>query len=465
MSNRRKKRAQLRLLRITFVLSLLALICSVVALFLLNSRVRNPERYKKSASAGVTVTTAGNPNTETVLKETIAPEPALPSFSQASAPDETQTQTQEAPVETPDQASSALPEALRNSRDEAGLTEERIAQIIEENRGRFYFDRINEEEQRLYAELYHIMTTLSQDVYLSTKDANAMEKVQNCVMCDHPEIFYITGYYSTRYTIGGETAGYSFTGRSQYDADEIARRNVQIEQYITTCLSGVDASWDDYTKIRYIYEYIISHTSYLPGAPDNQNICSVMITNESVCQGYAKAAQLLCGRLGIPATLVAGTARTSASTGPHAWNLVQSGGNWYYLDVTWGDASFRDADDVSEGMSYDYLLTTTADISATHTIGSVVPMPVCDHLEDNYYTREGAYFSEASLEAFAQLTDRRHAEGADCVRFKCASSEIYEQMVASLIDERRIFDYIYKAPGESLLFSRSDTQRTFTVWF
>ena len=449
-------------MRFTFFISLVALILSLCALFILT---RGRARYAPVRETADLVTgdhpdaSASSPS---ALPETIEA-PSANTVTQGGftpAPDTTAQAPAEASV-----TGAVVPDDLLSTRTDAGLTDERIAALLVENRGLYYFDRLNESEQRLYAELFHIMTSLSTNVYLSEKDADVIEKVQNCVMNDHPEIFYITGYYSTRYTIGNETVGYAFTGRSPIDAAEIARRREQIEQYVNNCLAGVNPGWDDYGKIRYIYDYLITNTSYNLQAPDNQNICSVMIGRQSVCQGYAKAAQLLLNRLGIPCTLVIGTANSSSLSGPHAWNVVYSGGNWYHLDVTWGDAAFRDANQQSEGTNYDYLLTTTADISATHTIETVVEMPYCDHLDDNYYVREGAYFSEASLQAFSDLASRKHSEGADCVRFKCATQDIYTQMISLLIDEKHIFDYIYKAPGESLLFTRSDAQRSFTVWF
>ena len=79
--------------------------------------------------------------------------------------------------------------------------------------------------------------------------------------------------------------------------------------------------------------------------------------------------------------------------------------------------------------------------------------------------RENAYFTEASLPAFGDLVERRRQENASCVTFKCATDEVYEQMIYELVDCSAIFDYIHKAPGESLAFSRSDEHRSFTVWF
>ena len=455
----------MRMLRITFVFSLLALILSVAALFIVqHGRTQYvPDRGRAETPVTQPVPDASSAAQEALTESVAAPvtQPEPSAVGIPLQPDTAASQESTQERQTP----TGTPEELLASRAESGLTDGRIAALMAENRGRYYFDHISEREQHLYAELYHILSTRVSDVYLTETDADLIEKVQNCVMNDHPEIFYVTGYYSTRYTLNDETIGYAFTGRIPLDEAEIASRSAQIEQYVSNCLAGVNPGWDDYGKVRYIYDYLIANTSYNLEAPDNQNICSVMIGRQSVCQGYAKAVQLLLNRLGIPCTLVIGTANSAAISGSHAWNMVFADGNWYHLDVTWGDASFRDAETESEGTNYDYLLTTTADISATHTIGTVVDMPWCDRMDDNYYVREGAYFSEASLDAFGALTRRRYDEGADCVRFKCATQEVYAQMVSLLVDEKYIFDYIYKAPGESLLFTRSDAQRSFTVWF
>lgn len=361
---------------------------------------------------------------------------------------------------------SYLPEELRSSREISGLTSERIAEIKGMTAGRYYYyDCLTSEEQTLYAELYHIITSLSADVFISATDAETLEKVQNCVMNDHPEIYYLSGYYTTRYTLGEQTVGFSFSGRYLYDSAEISRRNLLIEEYINKCLASLPANADDYTKVKYVYDYLIRNTSYNVNAADNQNICSVMLGGESVCQGYAKAAQILLNRVHVDCTLVVGTVESGMSAGPHAWNLVFADGHWYYLDVTWGDASFRNGDSVGEGVNYDYLLTTTAEISRTHTIGGVVPMPLCTQMDDNYYIRERAYFTEPSLDAFGALVARRMSEGSPAVTFKCATKEVYDEMLRQLIDESKVFDYIHKSPGESLSFTRSDDHLSFTVWF
>ena len=60
--------------------------------------------------------------------------------------------------------------------------------------------------------------------------------------------------------------------------------------------------------------------------------------------------------------MVAGTVDTGEG---HAWNLVKSSGNYYYVDATWGDAFYLveeaggSADNLPQ-INYDYLCTRVA---------------------------------------------------------------------------------------------------------
>ena len=466
-SGNRKTRFFIKLLYVTFAISALALIFSVGALFYVQFL---------GTPSSVSISDSSLPNTETITyAESMS---SVATAAEASAAGIIADSAKQTPVNSSvtegstsaDAAPSGVtpayvPEDLRSARDAIGLTDSRIAEIRNTHTSFFYYSHLSESEQRLYAEIYHIMTNLASEVYVSTDTAETLEKVQTCVMNDHPEIFYVSGYYSTRYTLGDQLVGYTFSGKYIYDENEINRRNTRIESYIADCLSGLPAAGDDYLRIKYIYEYIINRTSYDINSPDNQNICSVMMNGVSVCQGYAKTAQLLLSRAGIPCTLVIGTVRTENLSGPHAWNLVKSNGNWYYMDVTWGDASFQNGESVDYNIGYDYLLTTSADIAYSHTIGSVVSMPVCNHTEDNYYVREGAYFAEASMDAFAALATKKQAEGATFLTFKCASDDVYNTMITELITNGGIFNYVNKEPGQSLTYSRSAEQRSVTIWF
>lgn len=83
---------------------------------------------------------------------------------------------------------------MQEDLDDIGLSEDRIGDIKAEQEGYYYFDQLNSDQQSLYAQILHIMSCQADDIYVSTTDMDEVETVQQCVLNDHPEIFYIDGY-------------------------------------------------------------------------------------------------------------------------------------------------------------------------------------------------------------------------------------------------------------------------------
>lgn len=328
----------------------------------------------------------------------------------------------------------------------------------------FYYHRLGEEERTVYAEMLAAMQR-REEVLLSSNDTELMGRVFQCVMADHPELFYVSGYTATQYATSRKTLGYGFSGRYLYEEEEILRRSAALEEAVGRILGGVPEEADAYALVKYVYETLIRNTVYDDGAPDDQNICSVFLEGRSICMGYARATQFLLQRLGMEAALVTGTADTGLrSDEPHAWDLVRVDGEWYYVDTTWGDASFATGGETLSGISYEYLLASTEDLSATHRADSPVELPDCSSTQANYFVREGAYLTEADTDAFTVLARRRIEAGEDCVSCKCATREVYEELCRKLFDEQEIFRCLGTAPGGSIRYLRSDRSRTVTVW-
>ena len=93
-----------------------------------------------------------------------------------------------------------------------------------------------------------------------------------------------------------------------------------------------------FTTARMIYEYLIRTVSYGRFNGVEYSPASALLpkyNGTSVCDGYARAFKMICDYCGVPCLYVGST------YDDHAWNMVQlENGNWYGVDVTWGDEGY-----------------------------------------------------------------------------------------------------------------------------
>lgn len=374
--------------------------------------------------------------------------------------------TEECPAESTEEASRDEDVAVNEQQAENDVFIEATRKSMTEKVNTFAYDRLPGEEQIVYKEILQSLLFFEEETEVSTLEPKIIDKVFNCVMMDHPEIFYINGYKYTEYSRDDVVEKIVVTGKYLYDEEEKNRRQELIEKEAEQILANVPDTEDEYQKVKYIYDTLVQQTEYDIQSEDNQNICSVFLQKKSVCQGYAKAMQYLLQKLNMESVLVLGTVTTGEG---HAWNLVSVNGEWYYLDATWGDAFYLYGDSTDaipnlkeEMINYDYLLVTTEQLKQTHSVEETVPLPYCTSMTDNYYVRESLYFDSFDEERMHRIFDKAAENGENSVTMKFSSKEVYDEICYTLLEEQRIFDFL--PTPEAVAYINNDEQCSLTFW-
>lgn len=96
------------------------------------------------------------------------------------------------------------------------------------------------------------------------------------------------------------------------------------------------ANKSEYEKVYYINQYLCDNCIYTPDEDYTwkaQTAYGTLIEGSSVCEGYARSAQLLFSLCDVESFYVVG----DTPEGGHAWNIVKVDGKYYQLDATWND--------------------------------------------------------------------------------------------------------------------------------
>lgn len=338
----------------------------------------------------------------------------------------------------------------------------------------YYYTRLDSSEKNTYCEIYAILKEVREDVILTEKDPEKIDLAFQCVMNDHPEIFYLSGYSINKFIVNNQIERIALSGTYTMTKELVTEKSAEMEKWITHVIENAPEG-DDYQKIKYVYEYLIRNNSYDLNAVNNQNILSVIENGLTVCTGYAKSTQILLNRMGIFCTLVDGRADSSGGMDEygnglqdgelHVWNIVRANGKYYNVDTTWGDSSFLSFEEDFESylameIGYDYFMVEDDDLSETHKAEPRVEMPKCNSMDDNYYVREGYYFTSVDKQQLEKAFDKAYSDGLVYITIKLNSPEVYRDMNKYLFDEQKIFDYI---AGNSVKYITKATRNIIMV--
>lgn len=338
--------------------------------------------------------------------------------------------------------------------------------ITDESQAGYYcYNLLSDSSKLLYREILEAVLGWKEKK-VSTLDVSELNTVYNYVLADHPEIFYSNGIHYTQSSLNGVVTSITVEGQYSMSKEAASSYEVSMLPVIENILARVPGyadgtETDDFTKLKYLYDYIITNTEYQEGSDENQNIISVLLNHRSVCNGYAKTFQYLSQLMGIPAILVTGY----AEGGLHAWNAILMDGAWYQFDVTFGDSQMSQdsmGDNHTSFINYAYFGLNDAEISSNHTAMNTIPVPSCTSTEGNYYVRTGTFFANADFDRISELAREVQAEGGHVIQFRTENSKTMDLIRNELFTNQLIYEYLNVTSCSYTLIS---SQNTLIIFF
>lgn len=315
----------------------------------------------------------------------------------------------------------------------------------------YYYNLLNENEKLVYKEILKALLALKTSVNLSfNPPSDVVKKAYTFLINDRPDIFWLDLGYSLA-SRGGRVETVSFEYRmSASEIIEMKKRMVN-SRFYRELDSLVLSKKSVFEKALVAYEYIIKHADYDLNAARSSgsgayayayNVDGLILKSKGVCASYAKVFQYFMNKHGVYCTLVSG----KTSRDRHAWNLINIGGSYYYIDTTWGDPVFADGSPKSaDYISYDYFCITTDDMNRSHKAILDVKMPLCKDTKYNYYKYFNMISSVFSVENVVSSVLSAYRSGKKEAVIKYSSDSAYRTAVRELFDNNKIYDALSRA--------------------
>ncbi|MCF2681548.1 transglutaminase domain-containing protein [Faecalicatena contorta] len=329
-----------------------------------------------------------------------------------------------------------------DDKDDAVVQDEADNQI----NTRYYYSLMDDSEKENYDRIQEAVAGEENSVVLDVMDQEELKRIFLSVYYDYPEYFWLEYYYSYKSTDEGMELifNYNCTG------SEREKREAEIEQQAGAILAGLPAGAGDYDKVKYVFETLVDMTKYELDAPDNQNIYSVFGNWTTVCAGYAKATKYLLDRAGVECFYVTGLADGE----PHAWNIVQCDGQYYYVDTTWGDPLYQETQGEEmqkKGTAYEYLCCTGELLFRTHTPDEEFTLPECTDNSLEYYRMAGRYLESADQNAILEIMKKDIDNDEKQTEIQFSGGDALDQAVAQIDSTlQQVREYSKSKKGKSL---------------
>ena len=211
------------------------------------------------------------------------------------------------------------------------------------------YTHLTQIQKQIYTELYDLVVEYSIE-FVEFEDCEYDDLVlaDYALRCDYPELFWIGGSF---YTIYNETEDKYSIGYYDEDLDDSGHLcsfeeskllAEALDEAVAEFMENINPQMTEYEIVLAAHDFIADRVTYDDEAaadheanPFSFTSYGALVSGKAVCEGYAKAFQLLMNKIGIYSICVTG----SYDGVGHMWNMVKIGGDWYNVDITFDDQS------------------------------------------------------------------------------------------------------------------------------
>ena len=305
---------------------------------------------------------------------------------------------------------------------------------------RYYYHQLNKQEQAIYKAFYKGVMSHQEIIPIPVRGEFSQESFERIFMAmtrDNPLIYFLNqSACSTASDMFGRLAirpQYFFT------KEKVKEYNRKIEKVVNELAGQLHLlECNDYEKELRVHDWICRNIEYdYEGADKDKvsrviashNILGVFAHHKAQCEGIAKAVKVLLNAVDVKCIVVTGDSVKNDRRVPHAWNIVNIGGEPYQLDVTWDIGAMGK---VKQEVAHDYFNLSDNLMGVNHKADNALPK--CKAKAANYYVwNECSFLLRHRMMAYI---DKLIEQQANVLEFR-AESRLNKSTL-----EKEVSDYI-----------------------
>ena len=316
------------------------------------------------------------------------------------------------------------------------LTKAPSSETLPSHVRRTCYELLNPEEKVAYAALMKAFLKMEDRCDFSgilIENVN-WGKLRKAMEADLPEIFWVNWrlWWNSSLAGGNLAEVYTIT-KEQRD-----QMQQQIDALANPFIKSIPQSFGDYKKAKMVFDWLANQLEYDHAGlkaqrekkyvsvtnDDLRNIYGAFVKKKVVCVGYAQAFSYILHAIGLECVM-----RLSID---HAWACAKLEGDYYHIDVTWGDEEVRE-------LEYHYFGMTDDEVYKYQTgFRELAEHIVCNSTRCSYYAKEGLYLDQVDEAELLEIVQRHFPRKGKCLRIKFADMYLLEQAYKCLNCSNRL---------------------------